>query len=298
MAMKRPSKRRFVFCYLFDFWILQPLRRKFGASTREFIEPERLPDGLPLEQAHVLRPRNNVTQISFAISSTSLFLTRLPMEIRQQIFHYVLGNKTLHLVRIPGKIVCSRKRRKTWVHEFPQPRYFQTDFDIITLSLLRTCRQIYLETVDIVYNSNVFNMEDPAVLVYLHDYYWPAQRTATIRHLEIQWQWEQEQFFEPHWHHFWYLVAFNMSLKSLSVCCEPRGPLSIHANWVRPMLGIRRIKQVHLELQVLTAWKPKNRDLAISLENRIIDSMKQTTNEPSLVPRPLEIDPETPVLRY
>lgn len=277
--------------YQIPFFALRALIRVIWRRIIQifFAAPENEPEdedtpigkaGMPLEQLSTLYTRINMTdECILGPQTASLLLNRIPLEIRQQIFRYVVGGRTLHLVRVRGRIACSTKRRIPWEYDLPLPRQFPTDFDILSLSLLGTCSQVYLETVEIVYRSNVFNIEDPAVLVYLYDYYWPSQRFMMIQHLEMQWLWTEMSFFGPMWERFWGLLATTTKLRSLKICCVPREGLKINSWWVRPMLKVHGIRDVEIECQIGTPWAPENYEMLARLEDSIRTCMQQASVE-------------------
>ena len=259
------------------------ITRRFFATPENEPEDEASPigkAGMPLEQLSAPYTRLNITNECIPRPGPhpgNLLLNRIPPEIRHQIFTYVVGGRTLHLVRIRGRIACSTKRRIPWWHDYPLPRHFPTDFDTLDLSLLGTCRQAYIEAIEMVYRSNVFNVEDPAVLVYLYDYHWPSQHFMMIERLEMQWLWRETLFFEPMWERFWGLLATTTKLRSLKICCHPRGHLNTNSWWVRPMLEVHGVRNVEIECQVETPWEPENREIVAQLEDSIRRCMQQNS---------------------
>lgn len=279
---ERNKKRRFFLSCLFN-WTQKRVVDPGFRRTREPLMKKSRPSGGPLQSGPVPYIRINITQTTIPeVRSTSMLLTSIPLEIRQQIFHHVLGGRNLHLVRVPGSVMCSPKRRIPWKSEHPLPEHFPTAFDTLDLALLRTCRQIYIEAISIVYGSNVFNLEDPAVLMFLYEHQWLRSRLMAIKHVEMQWLWNHTHFFEDQWERFWRLIS-TMTLRSLKLCCLPRG-LLLGDNWwrVRPMLAVHGIRHVEIEFQGVDKWKPEAKDLGVLLEEYVTRSMMNTTDPSDL----------------
>lgn len=224
------------------------------------------PDGLP-------RNRLNISQPSFGSpdhGSTSLFLNRLPLETRLRIYEYVLGSqKVIHLVREYKKVVQSKER---YYRQLRVPFEFEDSlvrFDRMELDLLRTCRQIYREAIDIVYSCNTFDLEDPGVLVYLNDYCLRPQRIASIRSLQLKWQIHDDPLSDPPpiyagsgyyhtpfdaatWQRFCYLIATRMSLTRLTLRLQHMGApegLRKDAPWVQALGQVKGIRDLKFHLQ-------------------------------------------------
>ena len=258
-------------CCSFDGWFWRS--RRPSNNAKRFKDKEGIPNGVPCHRAPISWPRINITQLPLLSVPNSPISTLLPLEIRQDIFERTLGGNNLHLIRTPGKIVCSRKRRRLWKFGYPLPKFFTMDFDVVNLSLLRTCRQVYNKAADFVYSSNVFVFEDPATLVFLRDYYCSPRKIAAIKHMEMQWTWNHLGSRDPIWERFWKLAAFEMKLKSLKICCEPRGGLTTTALWAKPMLEVHGIQDFHIELRLFGPVTAEKEDLRIRLENIVTTSM-------------------------
>lgn len=105
------------------------------------------------------------------LQSCSL-LARLPWEIRSQIWRYVLGDNVFHIELLPGRLgsrVCSGCMEEAeqchglWHFEGTEENScFAQKFGM--MSLPQTCRQVYHETIDLVYSSNTFDISDLGVL--------------------------------------------------------------------------------------------------------------------------------------
>ncbi|KAL8727088.1 MAG: hypothetical protein Q9166_006275 [cf. Caloplaca sp. 2 TL-2023] len=142
-----------------------------------------------------LRPRNNNSD---NISTLSLdqdaglkdsILRRLPLEIRQEIYGYVLGREENYLILLPFKIravpeahtsiTSGQAANAAWNMTKNGP-YFWAQRP----ALLRTCRQVYQEAINLLYSGNTFVIKDMRIL----DYFFksvPSQRLNAIRSLRI-----------------------------------------------------------------------------------------------------------------
>jgi hypothetical protein len=132
------------------------------------------------------------------ISSQSdcLLLTRLPLELRQEIYRLVLTGRHKHFIRlggddytIPSDFVLNDadyRTRDTMVLGAPPPRWLWPRYGSL-LALPLTCRQVYIECVNILYQSVVFKVSRLFTLTDLSVALLP-QRFATIRSLEISYE--------------------------------------------------------------------------------------------------------------
>lgn len=220
--------------------------------------------------------RLNISQTSFEQSgavSRSLLFKCLPLELRRLIYTSVFGDRVLHLVRA-GEYVGHRtviKQSATrklfsgcrWVSPHAPTR----GFDIVDLRLLRTCRQIYIEAISILFSTNIFDIQDFSVLVKLDDWYWPPQRVSLIRHLRIVCD-PHEEFVE--WVRFWDSVVTRMRLTSLNLVLW-MGTSKMNDQMLRPTLEVRGIKQVEIRLLCQTShWNA--RVVATEMEQRMMRS--------------------------
>lgn len=231
-------------------------------------------------------PRKKLSQTSRSDHPQPLspLFTILPSEIRQRVFFYVLGGNTFHLAHIAKRIVHQRFDNAApssdeedptgkmplqmpplieWIDEsnrIPHPGQFSS----LTISLLQTCRAIYIEAIPILYKSNTFSVNSPLVLLYLHDYALLPQRFSEIRHLHlIPWVYfdnpahDVGRIHEPYdpetWPRFWDLAA-NMGLRSLGLWVEKWGgneeDCTVDADWIQPLLKVKGVGRVGIHLQL------------------------------------------------
>ncbi|MCJ1279591.1 hypothetical protein MMC21_007415 [Puttea exsequens] len=219
------------------------------------------------------RSRKNLSQTSLSTNPQlqSPLFAKLPFELRFCIYELAHGGSVLHLQDKPRKILV--QTRTDYDPHFrlqEQSRAF-TDFSSLVppfalapknlLALLRTCHAIYAEAVNIPYSANIFVLVSPLPLVYLHDYCLRPARFAHIRHLRFRWTYFSDPkhfcgriyapFDEETWVSFWALVG-GLGLESLGVEVEYFGEESEckgGAGWVRPMLGVRGVREVGVEIR-------------------------------------------------
>lgn len=136
------------------------------------------------------------------MENSCMLLNSIPLELREEIFEYVLGTQaTLHLVsrtnRV-GHLWCPEKTLNpqapycgcamtidrasyVWSQEDRQ----RTKVSRIDLSLLQTCRQAYREGIHMLYSRPVFDIQHPETLNWLKLTV-PRQRLSVITKLSIR----------------------------------------------------------------------------------------------------------------
>ncbi|KAL8665833.1 MAG: hypothetical protein Q9202_001955 [Teloschistes flavicans] len=118
-------------------------------------------------------------------------LDRLPLELRQEIYGYVLGREENWLIFLPFKMRAVPQGHLSTMWDVTHPYVNQTKvvrdhrlFWPQRTALLRTCRQIYREAVELLYTGNTFVVKHPKILFTLAKYV-PPQRFSSIRTLHI-----------------------------------------------------------------------------------------------------------------
>ncbi|KAE9364359.1 hypothetical protein N431DRAFT_563682 [Stipitochalara longipes BDJ] len=168
----------------------QPRRDPFDYDP---LPPPRIrTNRLPITRPSSLDSAPSLESFS-ALQPQSRLLKVLPREIRQQIWSHVLGGHTIHLEIVGARLGClyclsadpntcndGRCARQMGALALPE-RVGKLS------SLLTTCRQIYIEAIDILYSSNTFAISDPAVIEYIPLALLP-QRINAIRTLRFLWQ--------------------------------------------------------------------------------------------------------------
>lgn len=175
--------------------------RDLGTSS-----PEPLPRILP-----TVRPRSltcpsvpstsDLQQEAMSTQTQSLMLQKLPLEIRREIYHHVLGGETLHVVRLAsrlGNVKCREIeqsapwRHRCWGIPVKDSDVYWGPYDDTVeeqggfLPLLQTCRKVYIEAVEILYSKNMFSMLHIESLLQL-SYTILPHRLNAIQLLELGW---------------------------------------------------------------------------------------------------------------
>ncbi|KAH7342628.1 hypothetical protein BKA65DRAFT_294953 [Rhexocercosporidium sp. MPI-PUGE-AT-0058] len=200
----------------------------------------------------------------------------LPLEIRQKIWFHVLGAQTIHLWhqqdRDHDHLGCKNcmsadprtcDGRCARPGDDPNHRPQLSEGSGRPLSLLKTCKQIYQEAIDILYTSNTFTVSYPTTIEFLPLTLLP-QRVDTIRNLRFSWDfWGPPPFSES----FWRGRCSDSGLITLRK--RQRAWLNI---W-RIMAAMTGLRQLYVKLNVDDRWE------AISLDNatELLEPIKQVT---------------------
>ncbi|KAL8994204.1 MAG: hypothetical protein Q9188_007133 [Gyalolechia gomerana] len=159
-------------------------------------------------------------------------LKRLPLEIRQEIYGYVLGRQENCLILLPFKIravpeghyisktdVCWASTNERVISGNGERFWSQRP------ALLRTCRQIYMEAISLLYSGNTFIIKHPELLLRFAKAI-PPQRLDCIRTLRICLQpwhcgfvshWAHSPSRREEWETCWKIVAAMQNLLNLDV---------------------------------------------------------------------------------
>ncbi|KAL8897972.1 MAG: hypothetical protein Q9207_006933 [Kuettlingeria erythrocarpa] len=192
-----------------------------------------------------LRPRRDEDNISRLeldprAGLDDSLLSRLPLEIRHEIYNYVLGRQDNFLIMVPFKIravldSCTWDSNHLDHPERSDPLDIKANGQRITdprrrfwpqrTALLRTCRQAYVEAVGLLYTRNTFVITHPQML-YRFAKSIPVQRFNLIRNLRISFSasncgvlsyWTFNYWRRAEWEMFWKLVASMDDLRTLKV---------------------------------------------------------------------------------
>lgn len=211
-------------------------------------------------------PRNNRPQ-----SQGGDLFKKFPYEIRRMIYIYVLGDEIIHLEHQRGKPRLVHFRcdwRLNGGHHSHNGYERTLKYRYGKMGLVKTCRAIYNESIDILYTTNTFSVQTCSNL---ETFIWftisirPC-RLASITDMYINifaecfapfWTdmtrgsrfWD----FIRDWGRLWEIMATQMpALKILRVrlrrTTQEMG-LSIDENWIRPMLKVRGLRRFELEVQ-------------------------------------------------
>ncbi|RJE21511.1 hypothetical protein PHISCL_06144 [Aspergillus sclerotialis] len=187
-------------------------------KERETLAPKPLPSTRPRALTCPLQPQPQKPHRSWNIfrnpiplqktfdQSQSLLFTRLPPEIRHQIWSHVLGNRLLYIVRAPKALLAiecvegfgsdlETRPHGCWGFISGPPFDSPLGFYISPrenhplkpanfLPLLRTCRMIYTEAIPVLYETNIFDFDHLDSLLYFYQSVLP-QRLDQIRTLNL-----------------------------------------------------------------------------------------------------------------
>lgn len=198
------------------------------------------------------------------VQQTCLLLSNLPLEIRLKIYEYCLiPSHTVHIIQLYRRMIhqaCDREAfmptvrsrlgclTDTYYYERAQPSdrsplcrklrrihhgLKQYDPSPSLLPLLRCCRQVYAEAIDVLYRYVRFDFAHPETFnVFVRTI--PLPRLALVSKLSVSWQSEElravvlglsparyGRFYEPldkHWAPLWVVVrGFMPGLRELSI---------------------------------------------------------------------------------
>ncbi|KAL9023860.1 MAG: hypothetical protein Q9196_006925 [Gyalolechia fulgens] len=205
------------------------------------------------------------------------FLTRLPREIREEIYSYVVAGNLVHVAR-KGKQLAHVRCYSSWPSD-PlrrcRPAAARTCHDKASmlastangnLALLQTCRQIYAEAVHIMYARNTFDFDHQNLFLFFSRSILP-QRLARIRSLELHLEVASIEMSFPwigpapnSWKLMWTTIAEGMpALKHLRVGLAGeygRSYPDMNADWwLQCLLQVKNLKTFHLEYDApLDIW--------------------------------------------
>lgn len=236
--------------------------RNARSSLLPETDPQELAKVPPRSQSNLSAVRvSEMPQKEICTQSQSSFLYLLPLEMRQQIYQHVLGDETLHLVRLVsrlGNVKCrDPSQPHPWAHRCWGISVKDSDMywgphDGIQeehggyLPLLQTCRQIYSEAIEILYSKNTFSMLHLGRLLHFSFTVLP-QRMNAIRSLELGWYlnsiypydtgctWNSQNPPAPYdkttWERAWAILAGMDGLRNLRVDLVGRwmAPLPLEA---------------------------------------------------------------------
>ena len=234
--------------WLLPRWMFPPAtkrsKRRGWERARSIIREPPTPPKTP--EARL--PRLNLSSLTIDESRNEncMLLRKLPLELRLEIFSHVLGNDAFRLISIPWRVIAvadlegnvSMAEKYDHFRDYGMPLLgpdMQLDNapDSFILSsgtaILRTCRQIYAEAIDLLYTTNTFILHDFHTLVTFAKSV-PPQRLNAIRNLKVHYS-PTTSIPYPHergpqydvpfnldW--FWKIITGMQNLRSLSVYLE------------------------------------------------------------------------------
>lgn len=266
--------------------------------------------------AQVLSPALSADrQRDWAVQPKSLLLS-LPAELRLQVFRAVLGDSIIHCFSL-GKI---KKGRTTAFFVCPQPSQCNCSFRIFpedeepyllwlsakvvpsgltcpSCTLLRTCRQVYFEAIEALYNSNTFRLHDLWTVSDLRESL-PLHRYNQIRSVSLSFSFGSTGFIPGSgartwnvvgsapvthklWHSTWakFPAAFP-HVKELEIVLEMRSLSKLldadEEAWTAPFMNVRKmpLDRVRVRMSALAESPDFDRqDEVKDLERRLEELM-------------------------
>ena len=217
--------------------------------------------------------RKQLSNISLPLQEQSRLLN-LPVEIRMRIYEYVLANRYIFHVeydpayprrlvqfqcRYPPNWGSSRHLRRKGDPRFGSEMWIEDEN--VGLGLPKSCRQIYKETMPLLYGTNTFSVDSLDTLVFLNQTV-PVHRLASIRYLQITWAGSRlplvkfsDRVKRPEddetWIRFWNIIATRLTgLEGLDVQLRPlRGEYREEKVWLAPLTRIRGLKHFVLDIE-------------------------------------------------
>ncbi|KAL8745097.1 MAG: hypothetical protein Q9190_002744 [Brigantiaea leucoxantha] len=259
-----------------------------------------------------LAPRSNhqnlsTTSISKDKNQDCLLIRRFPLEIRRIIYQHVVGGDTICLSVVPFRM-SGHTTHERLPNRRLHPSTERTRFDLTRApsgfiprrtALLKTCRQIYVEAIDLMYSANVFIISDPHIfLKFIRTI--PTQRIDAIQQLCIIYAFTfatgsvHECFARTtlkEWTDFWAAVLNMHDLRYLKVQLEQgedgvaitRSKEDIETTTLRPLMRLRGLKDFQLKYQRFDSPQfPPYRVRALTQANI---RLRQTLDETVKLPR-------------
>lgn len=238
-----------IFCKPF-FWLAECSQRQRENSVscvgHDVTMPRRLQ---PRERALTLPPSQLVDSQPHAD-----LLTRLPLELRLQIWQGCLGGHALEITVREGKLVLESSRMIR--PELSGPICGETDNSTAQypwIPLLKTCRQIYAEAIDLLYSENAFYTAVPQSLFLIPQTLLP-QRISSIRSLNIYLSVTAANgFYKHHLRKVWEALTRLDGLKTLHITLDT--PFMWRRHWIpnqrfvlEPLKDLKSPKALRLTL--------------------------------------------------
>ncbi len=136
---------------------------------------------LDFQQAQPLRPSQ---------------LLHMPVELRLMMYDYLFRGNVVHVFTAFKKVayICcnsssSQDLTEAWctsAASFEHAQHINVRPAQMTVSLLLTCRQLYMEVIPFLYGDNVFNVEDLKAFISFSKIIRPPNLAAII-HLDVHW---------------------------------------------------------------------------------------------------------------
>ncbi|KAL8706959.1 MAG: hypothetical protein Q9201_000007 [Fulgogasparrea decipioides] len=245
-------------------------------------------------------------------------LNRLPLEIRQEIYGYVLGREENCLVMLPFKVRATAEKASSAGYidvmdaAVNQGLVIRDDvfFWPQRTALLRSCRQIYAEAVDLLYSGNTFVIKHPRVFL---AFAVPPQRLNSIRNLRIALKPPQYSSVETvcwmfhEWSRFWDIIVKMKRLKKLHVSIDyvlhdpallnfPLDDERHCQSILHPMLSLSGLSDFKLDLRLLQAYNGmREEEVSLTRETKaLVERIGEAAKRPRRDHKP-SIDSEQAV---
>jgi len=223
-----------------------------------------------------------------------------------QIYAYILGDNRLHLVSTPkslGHIRCqSSVETSQLCCCIPEPKRYiyahEKRSGILSngnTAILRTCRQAYIEAVDILYRNNIFAVNSLWTLIDFSTFISPQRLTAITR-LQIVWSMlnlpltgqevvrikrKEARFNDDTWESFWGVIAKRLTgLEDLWLKLTVRNveDCAMDLGWTKPLLEVHGLKKCKITMAIQYADEVSPKVSKVSrFERKLQASMLATT---------------------
>ncbi|KAF7505335.1 hypothetical protein GJ744_001038 [Endocarpon pusillum] len=260
------------------------------------------------------------------------------------IWHYVLGGQTYHLMQVPKRVghrrcdvgsssdpgrSCCLPAIAYWRHEIGTTSYrdyldrypgaplphapsvellsLPSSSNPHVLALLRTCQKIYREAINLPYESNIFDIDDPETLLNLRQTI-PRQRLRAIKHLRVYLETQYPPFsglhsapwygkFDGIWTLMWHVIAHDMTgIEVLELVIQsgsifPEWPRK-DPPWCAKLQDVRELKLFQLTVKEgqVTYSEDSDEDMRVLTER-----LRQCMYQPRSTKSPEENDVIHPV---
>ena len=215
--------------------------------------------------------------LNMGISVENSMLMRLPMELRQEIYGYVLGREENVLILLPFKVRAVPATHPIAVHgdhlNAESNQLWITDeawrlFWPNRTAILRTCRQVYNEAIDLSYTGNNFVCESLDILSRFKSSIPPHRHLNTVRRLRVSLR-SPDRYSPEHYERHWASIIQMHGLRYLDV--------SIEIEWIRaeelidnlaralaPMSSLKGLHRCKIDVRLFHLRCYPDRDLTIT----------------------------------
>ncbi|MCJ1308272.1 hypothetical protein MMC25_001925 [Agyrium rufum] len=290
---------------IFHAWYRRRHPKESRADRRHREYYEQAPKPLKLRSCRASPLRFGPTQIDAAYQrQTGNRLLNLPREIRELIYSYaVASDQIVHVVynprAVPGRLIGSHHDYPSHWEKGQRIRWHENQAACVYngtaeskpinfgLSFMRTCRQVYHETLPMLYTNNTFSFSNIDNLIFLSKAI-PTPWMHSIRYLQVIWNISDIPFshivndrLEPFsgkrpydmetWKSFWAVIVGGMTgLMELDVHISTyEADFTDEHMWLRPLAGLRGLKRfilqvVYFDMHAMEddpAWKRRHQNV-------------------------------------